>query len=88
MQHIESKQSLMAHLIRSEHKKTDMVPYEGSISHDGRSYGDSPIRQLIPGKEIPCIAEAKGKDEKDNSDDPVKLPGGPIRTGIKYPHHV
>jgi hypothetical protein len=88
MQHIETKQGLMAHLIGSEHKKTNPFPKEGSITHDGRPHRDSPISQLIPGEEISCITEAEGQDEKANTDDPVELPGRPIGTGVEYPHHV
>jgi hypothetical protein len=85
---IKTKQGLMAHFIRSQKKKTNIISNEGSIGHDGRSYGNAPISELIPGEKISCITECQGKNEKANSDHPIKLPGGPVGTRVEYPHHV
>ena len=64
MEHIKTKQGLMAHFIRSQHKEPNIFPDEGGITHDGCSHGDSPVSQLIPGKEISRITEAEGEDEE------------------------
>jgi hypothetical protein len=88
VEHVKAKQSLMAHLICSQNKEPDIFTEEGSITHDGCSHGDSPISQLIPGEEISCITQGESKDEKTNSDHPVKLSGRAVGTGVEYPNHM
>jgi len=68
----------MAHFIRSQKKKTNIISNEGSIGHDGRSYGNAPISELIPGEKISCVTQSQGKDEKANSDHPIKLSRRPV----------
>jgi hypothetical protein len=60
---IKPEQSLVAHYIRSQEKETNIISNEGSIGHDGRPYGNSPISELIPGEKISRIAEGQCKDQ-------------------------
>jgi hypothetical protein len=86
--YIKTKQGFMAHLIRSQKKETNIIPNERSIGHNGCAYCNSPISQLIPREKISCVTQSEGKDEKANSDHPIKLPRRSIGTCVKYPDHV
>jgi hypothetical protein len=88
MYHVETKQSLVAYLIRSQKEITDVVSNEGRIAHDGGPYGNSPISQLIPGKKVSCVTQSQGEDEKDNSKHPIELTRRPVGTSVEYPDHV
>ena len=88
VEHVKAKQGLMAHLISPQNKEPNIFSDERGITHDGRSHSDSPISQLIPGEEISCITQGESKDEKTNSDHPVKLSGRAVGTGVEYPNHV
>src|SRR5512136_2324835 len=85
VEHVKAKQSLMAHLICSQNKEPDIFAEEGGITHDGRSHGDSPISQLIPGEEISCITQTESENEKEDSDNPIKLTRRLVGTGVEYP---
>jgi hypothetical protein len=78
----------MAYLICSQEKETKIISNKRSIAHDGCPDCNSPISKLIPGEKISCVTQGQGKDEKANSNDPIKLPGGSVGTGVKYPDHV
>jgi hypothetical protein len=88
VEHIKAKQGLMAYLLCPQNKEPDIISKEGSITHDGRSNGDSPVSQLIPGEEISCITQGESEDEKTNSDHPIKLSGRPVGTGVENPNHM
>jgi hypothetical protein len=86
--YIKTKQGFMAYLIRSQKKETNIISNERSIGHDGCAYCDSPISKLIPREKISCVTQSQGKDEKANSDHPIKLPGGSVGACVEYPDHM
>ena len=69
-------------------KETNIISNERSIGHDGCAYCDSPISKLVPREKISCVTQSQGKDEKANSDHPIKLPGGSVGTRVEYPDHM
>jgi hypothetical protein len=86
--HIKTKQGFMAHLIRAQKKETNVIPDERSIGHNGRAYGNSPISKLIPREKISCVTEGQGKDEKKDSEHPIKFARGSVGSRIKHPDHM
>jgi hypothetical protein len=76
--YIKTKQGFVAYLIRPQKKETNMISNERSIAHDGRPYCNAPISKLIPGEKISCVTQSQGKDEKANSDHPIKLSRRPV----------
>ena len=78
----------MAYLIRSEHKKTNVLPNEGSISHNSGSNGDSPVSQLIPGEKVSRITQGNSEDEEKDPDHPVEFTRWPVGTCVENPDHV
>ena len=88
VENIKTQQGLMAYLIRTQNKETNIIPNEGRVTHDRCSYGNAPESQLIPGQKISGIAEAERKNEEADSDDPIKLPGGAVGPCVKYPDHM
>jgi hypothetical protein len=85
---IKTKQGFMAYLIRSQKKETNLISNERSIGHDGRPYRNSPISKLVPGEKIPCVTQGQGKDEKANSDHPIKLSRRPVGACVEDPYHM
>jgi len=88
VENIKSEQSLMAHLLRTQNKEPNLIPNKRGVTHDRCPHGNSPKSQLIPREEIPGIAEAKRKNEKADSNDPIELPGGAIGSCVKDSDHV
>ena len=78
----------MAHFVCPQHKKTNLFSDKGSVTHDGCSYGNPPVSQLIPGKEVARVTKAERQDEKAYPKHPVELPRRPVGAGVKYPDHM
>ena len=88
MQDVKAQEGIGIHEIAAQQHEVNLVAEYRHGRCDIRSHRDRPICQLIPGQQVPGIAEQQRDQQQNNSDHPTEFAWRTIGAPIEHLKHV